>query len=149
MLPSSGLRGSEHLLAQALPERLHRHGTVNIVNAGPNDRLTIDVGEANFESEVLKSKQPVLVAFWASWSRPCHVLESVLGEVVAACAGSVKFVKVNADDNPDLSICYEIQSIPTLLFFVGGNVRARVVGTASKEAILSRLLPIADGGGLT
>ena len=118
---------------------MRSHFTVNYLNEDPDNKLTTEVGEANFDSEVLKSKQPVLVAFWASWSRPCHVLESVLDEVAAACAGSVKLVRVNADDNPDLSIWYEIQSIPTLLFFVGGNVRARVVGTASKEAILSRL----------
>lgn len=97
------------------------------------------VGQKNFESEVLRSPRPVLVAFGASWSRPCHVIESVLDEVAATCTDRVKLVKVNADDNPDLSLWYEIESIPTLLCFVGGEVRARVVGTASKEAILAKL----------
>ncbi len=97
------------------------------------------VGQKNFESEVLRSPQPVLVAFGASWSRPCHVIESVLDEVAATCADRVKVVKVNADDNPDLSLWYEIESIPTLLCFVGGQVRARVVGTVSKEAVLAKL----------
>lgn len=105
----------------------------------PGKPLTVGVGEADFDSEVLNSKLPVLVAFWAPWSRPCHILESALDEVAAACAGRAKVVKVNADDNPDLSMWYEIQSIPTLLFFVEGGVRYRVVGTVSKEAVLTRL----------
>ena len=108
--------------------------------------LTIEVGEANFDLEVFHSAQPVLVAFGAPWSRPCHVLESTLDEVARACAGSLKVIKVNADDNPDLSVCYEIQSIPTLLFFVEGNLSAKVVGTVSKEAILAKLRAVLGRG---
>ncbi len=103
----------------------------------------VEIGEANFDSEVLQSKQPVLVAFLAPWSRPCHTLRSVLDEVASACAGTVKVVKVNADDNPGLGFWHEIQSVPTLLYFVGGNLRAKVVGTASKEAVLSKLQSVA------
>jgi thioredoxin 1 len=100
---------------------------------------TAEVGEATFEAEVLKVSLPVLVAFYAPWSRPCQVLEATLEEVAKACVGRVKVVKVNADDNPDLSLWYEVQSIPTLLFFADGSVRAAVVGTATKEAILSKI----------
>jgi thioredoxin 1 len=109
------------------------------MNASNHKSPTADVGEVNFESEILKSKQPVLVVFWAPWSRPCQVLDVALEEVATACAGIVKVVKVNADDNPDLSLVYDVQSIPTLLYFVEGSLRARLVGTASKEAILSKL----------
>jgi thioredoxin 1 len=109
-------------------------------------RTIADVGEADFESEVLRSNQPVLVAFWAPWSRPCHVLDPALDEVAAVCAGRVKVVKVNADDNPELSIWFDVQSIPTLLFFVAGHFSARIVGTASKEAIISRLEAVSRGG---
>ena len=101
----------------------------------------IEVGAASFEAEVLKSKQPVLVEFWAPWSRPCQVLDSVLTEIMITCGGKVKVVQVNADDNPDLSLLYEVQSIPTLLYFVDGSIRAKVVGTASKEAILAKIEP--------
>ena len=99
----------------------------------------LEINEADFELEVLKSNQPVLVNFRAVWSQPCRILEPVLDEVAAASANGVKMVKVNVDDNPDLGMRYEIQSIPTLLFFINGNVGARIVGTASKEAILSKL----------
>lgn len=112
-----------------------------IMNFNQRNEPTAEVGEANFDSEVLKSIVPVVVAFGAPWSHPCQVLDLVLREVVTACAGKAKVVKANADDIPDLSLWYEIQSIPTLLFFVGGKVHARIVGTASKEAILSKLQP--------
>jgi thioredoxin 1 len=101
----------------------------------------IEIGETNFESEVLKAKQPVIVAFSAPWSRPCHIIRSVVDEVATARAGRVKVLRVNVDDHPDLGLLYDIQSIPTLLCFVSGKVCVRIVGTASKEAILSKLEP--------
>lgn len=109
------------------------------MNESQNQSPISEVGQQSFEAEVLRSPLPVLVAFGASWSRPCNIIKAVLDEVAASCAGRVKVVRVNADDNPDLSLWYEIESIPTLVCFVGGAVRARVVGTASKEAILAKL----------
>src|SRR5882762_856134 len=116
------------------------------MKTNPDNRPILEIGEANFESEVLRWKQPVLVAFSAPWSRPCRILDPVLEEVAAACAGREKVVKVNADNNPDLSLVWKIQSIPTLLYVVDGNLRGRIVGTASKEAILSKLQSVTDGG---
>ena len=116
------------------------------MNTNPDKGPIIEIGEANFESEVLRWKQPVLVAFSAAWSRPCQVLDSVLEGVAAACAGREKVVRINADNNPDLSMAWKIQSIPTLLYFLNGSLRARIVGTASKEAILSKLRSVTDGG---
>lgn len=117
-----------------------------MTNENQDKSLTVEVGQGNFETEVLKSKLPVLVAFWAPWSRPCQILEPALRDVAAACAGSVKVAKVNADDHPDLSMWYEIQSIPTMLVYVGGTVCAKIVGTASKEAILAKLRSVLSGG---
>jgi thioredoxin 1 len=99
------------------------------------------LGETNFEAEVLRSTQPVLVAFLAQWSRPCQVLDPVLQELASTLAGKAKVVRVNADDCLDLSLCYDIQSIPTLLYFVEGRPRLRIVGTATKQAILAKLRP--------
>jgi thioredoxin len=112
---------------------------VERLNATRNEKLLLEVGMTNFESDVLGSKQPVLVVFWAPWSKACRVLQPVLNKVMRASSGSVKFVKINSDENPDLSLWYGIQSIPVLLYFVDGVVRARITGTASKEAILARL----------
>ena len=116
------------------------------MKANPDNRPIIEIGEANFESEVMSWKQPVLVAFSAAWSRPCRILDAVLEEVAAACAGREKVVRINADNNPDLSLVWKIQSVPTLLYFVDGSLRARIVGTASKEAILSKLRSVTEDG---
>ena len=114
------------------------------MSSNENEVRIVEVGEANFNSEVLQSKRPVLVAFLAPWSRPCQVQRPILDEVVIACTGNVKVAWVNADDNPHLSLWYEIQSIPTLLCFVDGRPRVRVVGTVSKECILSELKPFTE-----
>lgn len=98
-----------------------------------------EVNEATFEAEVLRSRMPVLVAFGASWSKACGILKSVLTEIVEDCAGQARVVRVDVDDNPDLGLWYGIESIPTLLWFIGGKVHARIVGTASKAAILAKL----------
>jgi len=101
--------------------------------------LPVVVTGVNFKAEVLESKQPVLVEFWVPWSRPCQVLDSVIHELASAWAGNVKVVKVNADDSLDLSLWYDIQSVPTLVYFVRGNPCLRLIGTASKEAILAKI----------
>jgi len=109
-----------------------------------NDALPVDIPAVSFKLEVLESKQPVLVEFWTPWSRPCQILEPVLEELARDWAGKAKVVKVNADDNLDLSLWYDIQSVPTLLYFVWGNPCLRIVGTASKEAILAKLEPLSQ-----
>jgi thioredoxin 1 len=94
------------------------------------------VGEADFDSQVLQSRSAVLVAFWVPWSKPCHVIDPVLLEVAQTCAGKVEVVKVNADDNPTLSLRFGVQHIPTLLHFQAGKLCGQLVGTVSKNAIL-------------
>lgn len=115
------------------------------MNANRVKPPTVEVGEANFDSEVVRSDRPVLVAFLAPWSRPCQVIKPVLAQVALACAGKLKVLEVNADDHPGLGVDYEVQSVPTLLYFVAGSLRARIVGTASKEAIFSKLLSVCGG----
>jgi len=99
---------------------------------------------ADFTNEVLAPKQPVLVEFWTSWSRPCQILDSVLRELAGAWGKRVKVFKVDADSSLDLSLCYNVQSVPTLLYFVHGKLCERIVGTASKDAILAKLKPLSE-----
>jgi thioredoxin 1 len=102
-------------------------------------KTTIEINEANFESEVLQSNQPVLADFWAEWCGPCKMLAPVVDEIALEQAGRVKVAKVNVDSNPGLAARFGIQSIPALVYFVGGEVRDQTVGVQSKRAIVAKL----------
>ena len=107
-------------------------------------KTTIEINELNFESEVLKSTVPVLVDFWATWCGPCKMIAPVLEEIAKESAGRVKVVKVDVDQNQNLAARFNIQSIPTLLFFSNGNVVAQQVGAASKKVILAKVESISS-----
>jgi thioredoxin 1 len=100
---------------------------------------TIEINEANFETEVLNSATPVLVDFWAEWCGPCKMLAPVLDEIAGEQAGRAKVAKVNVDANPGLAARFGIQSIPTLLYFAGGEVRDQTIGVTGKRVIASKL----------
>jgi thioredoxin len=106
-------------------------------------KATVEINETNFETEVLKAAGPVLVDFWAEWCGPCKMLAPVLDEIAVEQGGRARIAKVNVDQSPELAARYGIQSIPTLLYFSGGEVRHQSVGIASKKAILSRLESLA------
>ena len=104
-----------------------------------NTKQAKEINEPEFEAEVLRSTQPVLVGCLTGWSKPCLLVEPVLDEVAATCNGNAKIFKVNVDDNPDLGTIYGVQSIPMLIFFLNGMVRAKIVGMVSSKAILAKL----------
>jgi thioredoxin len=102
-------------------------------------KATIEINQANFESEVLQSNQPVLVDFWAGWCGPCKMLAPVLDKIAVEQAGRTKVAKVNVDANPELAARFGIQSIPTLLYFAGGELQDKTIGVVGKRVILSKL----------
>ena len=104
-----------------------------------------EINEPEFEAEVLRCPQPVLVGFVTGWGKPCLLVEPVLDEVAQACNGNANIFKVNVDDNPDLGTIYGVQSIPMLIFFLNGTVRAKIVGMVSAKAVLAKLNSLTPG----
>jgi thioredoxin 1 len=104
---------------------------------------TVTLTEANFEIEVTKSAQPVLVDFWAEWCGPCKMIAPILDEIAKEKAGTVKVAKVNVDDNQSLSARFNIRAIPSLLLFKDGQVRDQVTGMTSKKNLLDKLAALA------
>ena len=99
----------------------------------------IEINETSFESQVLQAREPVLVDFWAPWCGPCRMLAPLLDQIAREQAGKVKIVKVNVDENPALAGRFGVQSIPTLLYFAGGELRDQSVGLVGKKTIEDRL----------
>lgn len=93
------------------------------------------INEENFNEEVIKSKIPVIVDFWAAWCGPCKMLAPVIEEFAKDTSGSVKVCKVNVDECPELAAEYRIVSIPTLIAFENGTEKKRSVGLVSKNEI--------------
>ena len=98
-----------------------------------------EVGDHNFETEVLNSSVPVLVDFWAAWCAPCRMLAPVVDAVAEKYEGQAKIVKLNVDENSEAAAKYNIRGIPTLLLFKNGVVQEQIVGNTSKGAISKML----------
>lgn len=94
----------------------------------------IHVGESEFEQEVLKSDKPVLVDFWASWCGPCRMVGPLI-EQLSEEDDTVKFVKVDVDENPELAREYKVVSIPMLVLFENGDVVKKQIGALPKDEI--------------
>ena len=98
----------------------------------------IELTKENFEAEVLRSDKTVLVDFWAAWCGPCRMLSPVVDEI-AEERTDIKVGKVNVDNEEDLASRFGIMSIPTLIVFRGGEVKAQTMGVQPKAAILDML----------
>jgi len=103
----------------------------------------LEVTDATFDQEVLKSEQPVLVDFWAVWCGPCKAIAPIVDSVATTFAGKLKVAKVNVDDNAATPSRYGIRGIPALLLFKGGKVADQIVGFVPQDVIeekINRLL---------
>jgi len=92
----------------------------------------------NFNNEVMNSEKPVLIDFWASWCGPCRMVSPIVDEI-ADEVSSVKVVKINVDEQPELAQKYDIMSIPTLMVMKNGKIVNKSVGAKSKQSLIEML----------
>ncbi|HVA82867.1 MAG TPA: thioredoxin [Candidatus Aquilonibacter sp.] len=94
-----------------------------------------DINKDKFDKEVVGSKTPVVVDFWAEWCGPCRVFSPTVEEVSKELDGKVKFYKLNVDDNPEIAERYNVMSIPTAILFEAGEIKAVSIGALPKESL--------------
>lgn len=101
--------------------------------------MALEFKDATFDEDVLQSETPVLVDFWAPWCGPCRMLAPTVDAISEEYDGRVKVGKVNTDENPGIATQHQINSIPTLMIFKGGEIVERLVGAIPKEKITEKL----------
>lgn len=99
----------------------------------------VEITDANFESEVLKSDKPVLIDFWAVWCGPCKLIAPIVEELATEYDGKIKIGKLDVDSNQQTSIKFGVRSIPTLLLFKDGNLKDTIIGAAPKSKIVEKI----------
>jgi thioredoxin 1 len=98
-----------------------------------------NVNSSSFDTDVLSSKKPTVVDFWAEWCGPCKALAPVLEEIAKEMGEKAQIVKVNVDEAGELAQQYGIRGIPTLIFFKDGQVKKTLVGNQPKNEILKSI----------
>ena len=100
-----------------------------------------EVTDSNFQAEVIESDVPVLVDFWAPWCGPCRVVGPVVQQIADERGDALKVVKLNTDENPQVSAQFQVLSIPTLILFRGGQPVKKVIGAYPKRKLVQELEP--------
>jgi thioredoxin 1 len=98
---------------------------------------TVPVTDNSFESDVVQSKTPVLVDFWAQWCGPCKAIAPILDDIAKQFEGKIKIAKLDVDQNPATPPKFGVRGIPTLILFKDGQVKATQVGLLSKAELTS------------
>jgi thioredoxin 1 len=99
----------------------------------------VTITDDNFDSEVLKSSEPVLIDFWATWCGPCKMIAPIVEELAGEFEGKAKIGKLDVDENQQTSIKYGVRSIPTILIFKDGKLKDTIIGAVPKPQIVSKL----------
>ena len=104
----------------------------------------LQINEDNFEQEVIKSVQPVLLEFGAVWCGPCKHLEPILKQLGEKWKGRVRLAKMDVDENANVTMKYQIMSVPTLILFQNGKPLQRVTGLQPRERLLEKFEPFLE-----
>jgi thioredoxin 1 len=99
----------------------------------------LEINDSNFEELVIKSQLPVLLDFWAPWCGPCRMLSPIIEELSKEYEGKWLIAKCNVDESSDIPMKYGIRNIPTLIFFKNGEIKEKMVGSNTKNAIVEKL----------
>ena len=101
--------------------------------------MVSDVTDQDFEEAVIKSTLPVLVDLWAPWCGPCRMVAPVVDKLAEKHQGKFKFYRLNVDDNPQTALKYKVMSIPTLIFFKGGEAVDTVIGAVPERTLQPKI----------
>ncbi len=109
----------------------------------PNDILHLT--DASFDNEIVNSKSPAIVDFWASWCYPCKMVAPILEEIASDYSGKIKVAKLDVDENMSTATRFNVMNIPTLILFKDGKEKTRLVGVTPKEEIARKIDEILKG----
>lgn len=104
--------------------------------------VVMELNGKDFEKEVIQSELPVLVDFWAAWCMPCKMIAPIVEEIAQDFAGSIKVVRIDTDQVPEVAIRYGIHAIPTLILFHQGKEVSRIIGYVPKRTIADKIAPL-------
>ncbi len=101
--------------------------------------MALEITDANFDEQVMKSEVPVILDFWAEWCGPCRMVGPIVNEIGEEYTGKAVVGKVNVDENPGVTSKFGIRNIPTILFFKDGDVVDKQVGAVPKQVLAAKL----------
>jgi thioredoxin 1 len=105
----------------------------------------IKITEQNFEDEIIKSSQPMLLDFGAAWCGPCKMIEPVILKLENRWKDKARFGKVDVDESPELAMRYQVMGVPTVLLIVGGEIKERITGFMPENRLIDKFGPHLDG----